>query len=194
MSPLYYKSLIYILIVLPAGVSINFRSLSLLSEKEQKSPEKKDTIITPTKTLSIGSLGSHETPAEISVTPSSHVTNSVSQCYNNTCGSTNSERLGSATSFASVDREFSAIGDLKFDGSSMSFATVDGELSPVEDPEYDESLTTQEEVIFINVYLLFDKKKCLFTVNVTACQILINNRITLRLQNSVLSLVMTEGR
>ncbi|XP_017254616.1 sister chromatid cohesion 1 protein 2 [Daucus carota subsp. sativus] len=129
------------------GVSINFRSLSLLSEKEQKSPEKKDTIITPTKTLSIGSLGSHETPAEISVTPSSHVTNSVSQCYNNTCGSTNSERLGSATSFASVDREFSAIGDLKFDGSSMSFATVDGELSPVEDPEYDESLTTQEEEI-----------------------------------------------
>lgn len=134
--------------MLPAGVSINF---SLLHEKEQKSSLKIETTKTPTKSHEIGLLSSHETCEENSNAPSSHVTNSVSQRDNNTCGSTNSERLGCARSFASVDRELSAVGDPKFDVSSISFASVDGELSPIQDQEFDESLMTKEEVIVISV-------------------------------------------
>ncbi|KAK1359404.1 hypothetical protein POM88_043878 [Heracleum sosnowskyi] len=126
------------------SVPINF---SLLREKEQKSPVKIETTKTPTKSHDIGSLSSHETCGENSIAPSSHVTNSVSQRGNNTCGSTNSERLGCTRSFASVDRELSAVGDPKLDMGSMSFASVDGELSPVEDQEFDESLMTKEEEI-----------------------------------------------
>ncbi|KAL8097660.1 hypothetical protein AgCh_030687 [Apium graveolens] len=126
------------------GVSINF---SLLCEKEQKSPVKIETTRTRTKSHEIGSLSSHETFGEISIAPSWHVTNSVSQRGNNTCGSTNSERPGCARSFASVDREPSAVGVPKYDVSSMSFDSVDGELSPVQDQEVDESLMTKEEEI-----------------------------------------------
>lgn len=151
MSPLYCRSQLYILTVLPAGVSINF---SLLREKEQKSPVKIETTKTPTKSHEIGSLSSHETFGENSIAPSSHVTNSVSQRDNNTCGSTNSDRLRCTRSFASVDRELSAVGDPKFDMSSMSFASVDGEPSPVQDQEFDESLMTKEEVFVISVCLL----------------------------------------